>query len=406
MENTKNQGVEEYEEISEKKTSKLGYLLLILLGIFLFVVGQNVFNDIQNIPERPIAPNQSIEGYLDADNLKNLLDSSNYYVYEKSRIIEENQPTTPGLTEQEKTLITIKTAEFTAIDKKFGLDKNFSEIEPALNNILFLNKNLQKNEEDLNEKNQQMKELLGQYGLSLQEIMAKEETLMDKPEIKSQIILLNGEISLLNKKISEEILARDEKIESIRPLLLETKALYKSAMENYKDSVAKYNFIVFLLKLLFVLPFFCISLYFYFKLHRKNSPNTIIVASILTASSALFMEIIVIFLYQILPTEWLQRIFKILKEFAALKYIIYYSSAILVIILFGGIVYIIQKKVFNPKLIAIRRLKESKCPNCSFLISQAYDFCPKCGRDIKEKCQNCGNQRTKDLPFCQFCGNK
>jgi|GEM_PF-681012 len=404
MEKIKNQGTAEYEEISEKKTSKLGYVLLILLGIFLFIVGQNVFRDIQNIPKRPIAPNQSIERYLDADNLKNLLDSSNYYIYEKTRIIENNQPIAPGTIEQEKTLLTIETPEFSEIDKKFGIEKNFSEIEPTLNNILFLNREIKKNEEELAIKNQRLKEALGKYGLSLQEIMAKEDALMDNPELKSQIILLNGEVSLLNRKISDEILTRDEKINSVNPLLIETKSLYKSALEYYKDAIARYNFIVFLLKLLFVLPFFLISLIFYFKLHKKNSPNTIIVASILTASSALFMEIVIIFFYQILPTEWLQRIFKILKEFAALKYILYYASAVLVIVIFGGIVYVIQKRVFDPKLIAIRRLKDGKCPNCSFLINQTYDFCPKCGNGLKEVCQNCGNQKTKDLPFCQFCG--
>ncbi len=405
VEKTNIKGNEEYEEISEKKTSKLGYILLILLGIFLFVIGQNVFRDIQSIPERPIPPNPIVESYFNTENLRNLLDSSNYYIYEKSRIAE-NQPLPPESTGQEKNLFTIRTPEFTAIDKKFKIDEQFKEIEPVLNSILLINKGAKKTEEEISSKEIQLKNTLEKYGVSLQEIIAKEESLMDNPGIRTQIVLLNGEISLLNSKLSEGLLERDEKIGSIKIRLSDIKTSYKNALEYYKDELAKYNSIAFLLKLLFVLPFFGASLYFYFKLHKRNSPNTIIMASILAASSALFMEIVIIFLYQILPTEWLQRIFKILKEFAALKYIIYYASAILVIVIFGGIVYLIQKKVFNPKLIAIRRLKERKCPNCSFLINQTYAFCPKCGKELKEKCQNCGNQRIKDLPFCQFCGKK
>ncbi len=177
-------------------------------------------------------------------------------------------------------------------------------------------------------------------------------------------------------------------------------------MEYYKDQEARYNFIVFLLRLLFVLPFFILSLRYYFKLHRKNSPNAIIVASILAAASALFMEIVIIFLYQILPTEWLERLFKILREVVALKYIIYYFSAFLVIFIFGGTVYLIQKRVFDPRRVALRRLKDSKCANCSFPIDKSYDFCPKCGKPLKEKCSHCGNLRLKNLPHCPFCGKK
>lgn len=398
------QSTDDYEEISEKKTSKLGYVFLILLVIFLFIVGQNVFNDIQKIPARPIPPNQTIETYLDAENLKTILYSSTYRTYEKVRFVEP-EPLPPTMEEGEK-LITIQMPEFTKIDNRFGIDKKFENIEPTLNTILSLNRTIKNSEQEINLKKSQLKEVLDRYDLSLQEIIAKEETLMDKPGIRAQIVLLNGEISLLERKLAEKISGRNNQINSIKVRLAELKRDLKAALEYYRDQEARYNFIVFLLKLLFVLPFFIISLRLYFKLHRKNSPNAIIAASILVASSALFMEIVIIFLYQILPTEWLERLFKILKEVVALKYVIYYFSAFLVILIFGGTVYLIQKKVFNPKRVALRRLKDNKCANCSFPIDKSYDFCPKCGKELKEKCSHCGNLRIKNLPHCPSCGKK
>ncbi len=199
---------------------------------------------------------------------------------------------------------------------------------------------------------------------------------------------------------------KNNKLNLIRPELVVLKTSYDEALKHYENKKAYHNLIVFLLKLLFVLPFFVLSLRFYFRLKRKNSPHTIIAAAILTASSILFSEIVLIFLYQILPMEWLMRIFKILMEIAVLRYIIYYGSALLIIVIFGGIVYYIQKKVYNPKRIAIRRLKDNKCPNCSFTLDRSYGFCPKCGKQLKEKCSNCGKLKMKNLPYCPFCGKK
>jgi hypothetical protein len=38
--------LDDYEEISEKKTSKLGYILLILMVIFIVSISQGIFSDL------------------------------------------------------------------------------------------------------------------------------------------------------------------------------------------------------------------------------------------------------------------------------------------------------------------------------------------------------------------------
>ena len=369
-----NKEIEEYEEITEKKTSKLGNVFLIILIIFLFIIGQKIFSDVRDIPQKPVHPAFCASTYSDIDLLKNC----NF----------------------------ARKCHFTEIDRKFNVEKNFRNIESQINNIIFLNKEISSIKNQISSNERELDKLLGRYDVGLQEIMSKEKPIIDKPAIKTSISFLNQEISSLNQKLAYKIKERNSRLNTIKPKLLVLKNSHNQAMNDYKNKMAWFNFIVFFLKLIFVLPLFVVSLYFYFKLKKKNSAHTIIAAAVLTALSILFAQIILIFLYQILPMQWLIRIFKELMEIAVLKYIIYYGIALLAVAIFGGIVYYIQKKVFDSKKVAIRRLKDNKCPNCSFSLISFYDFCPKCGKQLKEKCSNCGKLKIKDLLYCPFCGKK
>ena len=372
--NKQEQGTEEYEEITEKKTSRLGSVVLIILALFLLVIGQKVFSDVKDIPEEPIHPAFCVPTYSDIDLLK----ECNF----------------------------ARTCHFTETDRKFNVEKNFRDIEPQINSIISLNQEISgiKSQIDYNER--ALDRLLKKYDVGLQEIMVKEEPIIDKPATKASISSLNNEISLLNQEFDAKIQERNNKLNIIKQKLLVLENSYEQAIDYYKNEMAWFNFIVFLLKLAFVLPLFALSLYYYFKLKKKNSPHTIIAASVLAASSLLFAQIVLIFLYEILPMEWLIRIFREIMEITALKYIIYYGTALLAVAIFGGIVYYIQKKVFDSKKVAIRRLKDNKCPNCSFSPIASYDFCPKCGRQLKERCPECGKLKIKDLPYCPFCGKR
>ncbi len=393
--NKESQGLEEYEEISEKKTSKLGYVLLIILALFLLIIGQKVFSDIKDIPQKPLSPTHSIEIYSDIEHLRNLAYPPTEYHQPAKYIYIEPLETQKGLI-----------LEFNDTDKKFGIDKKFKAIETEINSIISLNGDINDIKSEINSQKAQLEKLLMKYDVSLQEVIAEEEPLMDKPGIKTSITSLNNEISLLNQQLAGKTAEKDSALNTIEPKLLVLKNSFDEALEYYKNKQAFYNFLVFLLKLVFVLPLFISSLYFYFRLKKKNSPHTIIATAILTASSLLFLQIVLIFLYQILPMEWLIRVFRALMEIPALKYIIYYGSVLAVILIFGGIVYYIQKKVFTLEKIAIRRLKDNKCPNCSFTLDVSYKFCPKCGKQLKEKCPYCNNLKIKGLACCPFCGKK
>jgi len=369
-----NNSSEEYEEISEKKTSGLGYILLFLMAIFIIVIGQTVFSDLKKIPETPSSPSYCVSSIIDANSLKSLSSTRN--------------------------------CRFTEIDQKFNLDSQYNNVSSAVNQITSLNKQILNNKNNIRNKEREIDKLNRDYDLSLQEKIAKEKAIMNRTNIKSSITQKRNEINSFNQQNASLGNQRDRIITQISPQLNTLKKSYNVAQEYYKDKYAYYKFKIFLLMSLFVLPFFLLSIYFYFKLKRKNSPYTIIFTAIAGASAILFLQIVVMFLYEILPKEWLARIFKFFMEIPFLRYIIYYGSVILIIALFGGLVYFIQKRVFNPMKVAIRRLKDNKCPSCSFRLNPDHNYCPKCGQQLKEKCVNCNNLKIRYLPHCPHCGNK
>jgi len=364
-----------YEEISEKKTSKLGYILLIIMVIFVIVVGETIFSDLKKIPERPTSPSNCILNTItNIQNLNNLNCPSYRY--------------------------------FNEVDKKFGLDTKFNNIKPDLQKISSLNENISLNERKIRNLENSIQRLNKDYDLSLQEKMANEDTIMDKSGIKSQITNSRSQISSLQSSNNSLEIQRNSVISKITSSITSLKQSYEEAYDHYLTVSAWYKFKIFLLTLVFVLPFFILSVHFYLRLKRKDSPYTIILTALTTAFSILFFQVIGIFLYDILPKKWLSRIFKFFLEVPFLRYVIYYGSVILVIGLFGGIVYYIQKKVFDPIKVAVRRLKDKKCPGCSFVLDSHHNFCPNCGLQLKEKCENCGNLKIRYLTHCPNCGKE
>lgn len=368
-------GQNSYEEISEKKTSKLGYVLLILMVGFVIGVGEMIFSDLAKIPERPIAPSSCVVSSV--RNPKNLTTNSICSGY-------------GGF--------------FNEVDEKFGLDEKYNSIRSKLQEIASLNGDIIASNNEIRNLEANIQKLNREYNLSLQEKMAGEKAIADKENIKNAITSTRDKISNLQEEIRSSEDKRNIVISQISAPAQSIEQSHKEATDYFWNKAAWFRFKVFLLTLVFVLPFFALSIFFYFKLKRKNSPYTIILTAATTAFAILFLQVVGVFLYDILPKEWLARVFKFFLDVPFLRYVIYYGSVILVIGLFGGIVYYIQKKVFDPKKVAIRRLKDKKCPGCSFSLDSQHVFCPHCGLQLKEKCQSCGELKIKHLPHCPYCG--
>lgn len=366
-----------YEEISEKRTSKLGYVLLILMVGFVVGVGETIFLDLARIPEKPIAPSSCI-----LDSVRNIKNLTKYSICQDRGVL------------------------FNDVDKKFGLDEKYNNIKPQLQDIISLNADIGLNNSEIRKSESDIQRLNREYNLSLQEKMAGEKAIVNKENIKNEITNTRAKISGLQEETRSLESKRDLFVSQISSTARSIEQIYKEAKDYFLNKLAWLKFKVFLLTLVFVLPFFAFSVFFYFKLKRKNSPYTIILTATTTAFAILFLQVVGVFLYDILPKEWLEKIFKFFMEVPFLRYVLYYGSVAIVIGIFGGVVYYIQKKVFNSAKIAIRRLKDKKCPGCSFLLDSQHIFCPNCGIQLKEKCKHCGELKIKYLAHCSNCGKK
>lgn len=360
-----------YAEIEEKKTSKLGYLILGALFFFLIITGQTIYQDIEQIPYHPIPPS-----YCALINNVSLTSMYNYERY----------------------------CTFSDIDRQYGIDISINLLEPDLKTIVQYNQQLSDRNSQQYSNEMQLNSLLKQYGISLQETMANEDALMDKPEIKRQITTLRTNRDNLNAQIKDLENKRRAIIEKIDPKLIELKNVYDKADEDYKNRLVYYSIKAFILKLLFILPLFLVFLKYYLRYKKKDSPYTIIITAIFFATTILFLEIVLILLYDILPRGYIEKILNIFLNSSILRYVLYYIVVIMVILILGGIVFYIQKNIYDPKKVAIRSLKNNKCPKCDFDLILGNNFCPHCGREIKTKCSNCNNYRYKDLGYCPSCG--
>lgn len=362
----------DYSEISEKKTTKLGYLILIVLFIFLVIIGNTILRDVSKIPIKPIAPTYCANNYLKATS----------------------------------TISYTSSCQYTDIDYEFGIDKEIENLHLDFDRLINVNQEYNANMNKISSNERKIESLLLKYDITLQETMADEESLFDKPEIKQEITLMveeNNQLSVDNQNFINE---RNSFYATFSAKLVPLQDSYDQAIKSYNRRKAWFGFKVFFMKLLFVLPFFLASMHFYFKYKKKDSPYTIILTSIFFASSILMLEVVLIFLYDIIPKEWWEILIEFFTALAALRYVLYYLSVAVVIAVLGGIVYYIQKNVYNPQRVAMRRLKEKKCPGCSFDLALSSKFCPNCGFKLKSECPKCHKERYKDLPVCPFCGDR
>ena len=364
------EGLSSYEEQNEKKTTAGGYLMLLIMAILIITAGEKIFSDLKQLPAQPTPPSYCtaniVSGYAETRYLPN--------------------------------------CSFTPTDIAFGIATQVGEIQGALSEIASYNLKIG----DLVYQNQnlesQVVQLEQQYNLSLQEKMANEQVLFDSRSLQQQIAGIRSAIAQNQTVLASLESQKAVVVEQVKPYIAPLESSYKRALDSYATQNAWFRLKVFGLMLLFVLPLFAASLRGYLSLKKRNSPYTVIATAVMGASAFLFLQVVLVFLYDILPKEWLARIFNIFLAIPLFRYVLYYGTILVVIGVFGGIVYLIQKRVFDPKRITVRRLKDSKCPGCSFSINQFQDFCPKCGIQLKEVCAACGNKRMTGLPFCPVCG--
>ncbi len=394
-----NKGFVAYEEINSKKTSKLGYFFLILMVFFGVWQGQNLLQAIENSIDRPIQNSSCsayLKKYLIPEGISNNSSSSDYGNYNHKSYKNYYYDN----------LSHYDTCDFSDREKIVDISGLYKKVYPDL----LIAENLKK---DLNQINQQKNDItynrsgvVNEYSVSLLESIAKKNEVLNSDSLRGSI--KNSDDLINSLTIAEKSLK--QKINTIENKIRAEFAAYQDIFQQIEDDYIQdkniYDLKRFTLMLLFILPVFIFTWRKYFLSKNERSEYAIIWSGVLAISAIMLAQVLLVFIYEILPHKLLQKVFAFLKNFEFLFVLAYWLGFILVPLFFGGLIYFIQKKFYNKKAVAARAFKSGKCPTCSMNVAHHMIFCPVCAAILKVKCNSCGNYSPEIGNFCEICGTK
>ena len=365
--------LESYEEISEKKTSKLWYILLFFMTILLVYIGELMFADISSMVDRPDRPS--------------------YCRWVTMSDLESMKSDSCG-------------NSFNGIDESSWLSTAYNQLRPRLKQVMSYNREIDNHKDAIRSQEGSNKQIQERYDLALQESIANEPWTKSTKSLRDQLDVWEKRIVTKQEEIMKVEVKRSILIDQLRPEISALSAAYNKAQRIYERQSAIADIKVFMLMLLFAGPLFLVAVRFYMKHKKRNSPYTIIFTAIVTAASILLLHVLWMLIWVILPIGLIGRFFLAIYHLPFMHFILRYGAIFAVIWLFGWIVYKMQKSVYASWKVAIRRIKNNKCPWCAYRLDISDGYCPNCGIQLQKECLSCNKQRYVHLRHCSHCGEK
>ncbi|MBI3335058.1 MAG: hypothetical protein HY001_00985 [Candidatus Portnoybacteria bacterium] len=376
-------------EESERKTTKAGIILLLVMVIVGTFFGWRALDDLGRIPDEPARLSDCSYRYRE-----------NIYLEESS--VRPAEPY-PLYYEREDSSRCI----FNDLEKASVIPSLIAKRIPLEKELTTINDQLIEVQRSLQEIRYQLGQATQEYSVGLQEQQAKvikpvlppEQSAKSVSQLRSEEGELRGKRDSLDQKkasLTNEI----EKIDG------ELKEAYKPVFREQNKLLRWYEFKVFLLQMLFVFPFFLLVFWGYLRLHRKDSPYTIIFTAMLAVAAILAGRVFLFWFWGLFLERVLEILFEWFRKYQLLRSIVFYLGMFLSFALFGGAVYYLQKKIFDPRRVALRRLRAKECPRCRVNLDLSGLYCPNCGHQLRDKCSKCKEPRFIDLPHCPHCGAK
>lgn len=370
-----------WEELSEKQTTKLWYFLLYCMFFAILATWQWSLSIIKSIPTAPQQVPSCIHEVLQV--LSSDIDTSSYYYW--------------------GSYWCILTTEY----PQYDFTQSYNKLQPIAEEINRLKKQLQDYKNQRNSLQQYKNNTQADYNTSLTEKIAGENsgvfdnnTLRDDLSIKRRE-LANAESGIISteSQIRTILQANSKEIEVL-------KGLVKVAQDDYQKAYLIYRLITAILSFTFALLVFFTLYHFYVKQKTKNSPYTVIFSVATFAYGLIVLQVFLLFLWDIIPHEFFNVIFRFLKNLTFIVYILQFLWPIIIVWVFWFLVYKIQKRLYSPENILKRFIADKKCPNCGNAVDFTKPFCPLCSHEIQIHCKECNSYTVKGMNFCSSCGKK
>ena len=383
------------EEIDSRRTSKLGYFFLILMVIFGVWQGNNLLSAIERSVDAPMQISSCF--FTLAAELPHADEVSmheydygyrGYYSYFNK---EEARP---------------ENCKFNASEIKHGIPGLYTSLYSSFVSRQQLKGQSETLESNISQARNSRSSAVDEYGVSI-----LEKNLGNTPKPALNASYLNASIQSSNDLVASFQAQQNEvkrNLDAADAAIKAKLAPYVTNFQNVRDEYVHdmniYKLKQFMLSLVFIVPVFFVAWRFYSRLKLQRSEFTIIWGGVVAITSLLLAQVLLVFIYDILPHQLLQKIFAFLQNFAFLFTLLYWLGFILVPLFFGWLIYLIQKKYYNKQAVMRRAFKSSKCPTCSMDITPNMIFCPVCGTTLKTKCASCGGFSPAAGEFCELCG--
>ena len=376
------------EELSEKQTTKLGYFLLFCMFSAILSTAQWTLSIISGIPDRPTPVPSCVSDVLSAFDTKDTsytayssytYDYSYGYGYNNCDLVSTNP-------------IYDLTSEYGAISAPYTQLKTYldtlSRLSSDKSSATYRQQN---NRED--------------YNTALTEKIALEQdTVYDGNQIKKDISDTKSEMS----NIDAQIKTTQENIDAIRSQYAPQVSMLRTSVESaemaYKRAYLMYRMLIALLSLAFSGLVFTVLYRMYVRRKLENSPHTIIFSVATFAYGLVLLQVLLLFLWDIIPHRFLEWLLGIISIFTPILYLIQFLWPVVIVAVFGFLVYRIQKRLYSPQNVLKRFVMDKKCPNCGNAVDMNKPFCPLCSHEIHIHCPHCNELTMKGMPYCSTCG--
>ena len=376
------------EELSEKQTTKLGYFLLYCMFAAILMSAQWTLYIIREIPDQPKAIPTCISSLLSVFEVG----SSNYSFYENQNSYAYNG---------------YNTCDLVSNNPKYDFTNSYNSLLGSAQEINSYGEQLRNLENENSNLLRQKRDAQDDYNTALTEKIAREENgAIDKNEVKET--LQNSKSQL--ESVEASIASVRAQIESIRTThasqVEELKAQYKQAGELYHTAYLTYKLIVAILSLLFAVIVFSFLYRIYIVQKIKNSPHAIIFSVATFAYGLVLIQIVGMFLWDIIPHKIFALLAELFAVFTPLLYLVQFLWPVLIIVVFGYLVFRIQKRLYSPQNVLKRFISDKKCPKCGNGVDFTKPYCPLCSHEIQIHCPHCHELTLKGMPYCSSCGGK
>lgn len=173
----------------------------------------------------------------------------------------------------------------------------------------------------------------------------------------------------------------------LEPLANQWKALQTKVGEEHRRAQLRFEWQLFLFRMLYAIPSFVLALLLFQRLRRRESHYLIFATALIGAATLQLLYLVSLY-------SW-----HLLRDVAQIAIAVIGTALCM-----AGIV-MIRRHWLSPERVLTTRVRRGQCFNCG-APAEKHVYCPACGEELQKRCLGCGENRPVKAAFCPHCRYK